>query len=133
MKALFRIMLLALVVSLASVIYLVVRSSRSRTDLLATEVSADSSAAYQSKADSLETEAHNLRRKLEDAGLLQQPRIQSKLSRLDGEVRSLRVAIGKWETARKGNDQNQAYRECLLLYGRGACGRAIEGDGLLSR
>lgn len=123
MRGLVRLLTILLIVVFGFLLYVLVASWRSRTPYVASEVSADSISVYQNRADSLELIADSLRSRLDQAGLLQQPRIQLQLDRLDEEIRSLRVAITKWETAHKTAGAGAAYRECILLYGRasGAC------------
>ncbi len=118
MTRLARVLLVLLIIGFGFIIYLIISANRGRTDLLPAEVSADSIKVYQQRADSLEMEVPLLRARLEDAGLLQQPRIRQKLTRLEEEIASLKNAVERWRASRDTGGDNQSYRQCVLLYGR---------------
>jgi len=118
-----RVLIILLIVGVGFIIYLIVRTSRERIPVLPTEVSADSIMAYEARADSLSVGADTLEDVLGRAGLLEQPGIRRRLARLNEEIDALRTAVERWRAARDSNGQGQAYRECILLYGRasGVC------------
>jgi hypothetical protein len=125
-----RAILVLLIVGFGVTIFLIVRSSPKRIDYIPAEVGMDSVAAYEKRAGELEAESDSLARVLERVGLLQQPFVRAQLERVEQEVYALRVAVEKWKSARTTSAQGQAYRECVLLYGRasGACAVLRESE-----
>lgn len=125
-----RVILIVLIVGFAVTIFLIVRNSPKSVDYIASEVGTDSIAAYEQRAEELEVEADSLAEALERVGLLQQPFVRTQLGRVEHEVQALRVAVEKWKSARTTSAQGQAYRECVLLYGRasGACAVLRESE-----
>lgn len=123
MNTLFRILLVAFIALSGVLVYIVVRQSRARADYLVSEVSADSIQAYADRADSLARVAEILELDLGSLRLLDQPAARFRLDRLRGEIGALRTAVERYRVARTPAEQNQAYRECVLLYGRatGVC------------
>ena len=130
MERIGRIILVLLIVGFGVTIFLIVRNSPRTTDYLPAEVGTDSIAAYEKRAGELEAEADSLASTLERVGLLQQPFVRAQLERVEQEVYALRVAVEKWKSARTTSAQGQAYRECVLLYGRasGACAVLRESE-----
>ncbi|MFO7675723.1 MAG: hypothetical protein R6X12_05370 [bacterium] len=118
MSGLYKLLLVAFILLSAGLLYIVVRQSRDRADLLPFEVSEDSVAAYARRADSLGRVAEILEADLDALGLLEQPRARLQLARLRAEIASLRTAVERWQVARTSHDKDLAYRECVLLYGR---------------
>jgi len=130
MRGLLRVIVVLLIVLAGLLVYLIVRQSRSRVDLLAHEVSADSIAVYQARADSLAVIAESLEVRFEKAGALTRPVVLRELATLEDEIASLRIAIDKWRNARGKYGEGQASRECILLYGRasGICDALQEAE-----
>ena len=125
-----RVILIVLIVGFAVTIFLIVRNPPKRVGYIESEVGTDSIAAYEKRAEELEVEADSLAEALERVGLLQQPFVRAQLGRVEHEVKALRVAVEKWKSARTTSAQGQAYRECVLLYGRasGACAVLRESE-----
>ncbi|HDQ98751.1 MAG TPA: hypothetical protein ENN51_00485 [candidate division WOR-3 bacterium] len=118
MNTLFRLLLVAFIALSGVLVYVVVRQNRARSDYLVSEVSADSIIAYEDRADSLERVTEILEADLPSLRLLDQPAARFRLDRLRGEIAALRTAVERYRVARTPTEQNQAYRECILLYGR---------------
>lgn len=118
MNTLFRLLLVVFVALSGVLVYIIVRQSRARIDYLATEVSEDSIAAYSDRADSLERLAETLEMDLSSTTLLEQPAARLRLARLHDEIAALRSAVERWRVARTPAEQDHAWRQCILLYGR---------------
>ena len=118
MTKLYRILLILFIVLCAVLVYIIVRQSRTRVDYLASEVSADSITSYETRADSLGRAAEVLEADLGSLSGLAKASARRRLDGLRGEIAALRTAIERWRAARTPEDNNQAYRECILLYGK---------------
>jgi hypothetical protein len=134
MRGLLRVIVVLLILLAGLLVYLIVRQSRSRVDLLAHEVSADSIAVYQARADSLAIVAESLEVRYERAGALAKPGALRQLTALKDEIASLRIAIDKWRNTRGKYGEGQAFQKCVLLYGRasGICEALEEAEPLPS-
>jgi len=123
MNRLSTILLVLLAIGLGCIVYLVILASHGQSDALPSEVDADSIRSYELQADSLERVAEYLESKLARAGLLQRPAIRLQFEQLKREISGFRVAIERWRSARDKYGKGQAYKHCLLLYGRasGVC------------
>ena len=123
MTRFYRLLFFVFVLVSAVLAYIIVRNTRSRSDLLPAGVTADSIASYERRADSLERIAGVLEMDYDAIGLLDKPAARRRLDRLRVQVEALHVAIERWRTARTSHGQNKAYRECILLYGKatGVC------------
>lgn len=123
MNAVMKTVVVVLLVGMGLLVYLIVRQNQPRPDILPHEVSADSIAVYQLRADSLAVIADSLENRFEDADALRKPGLLRRLAALEGEIDALKIAIDKWRATRGKYGEGQAYRECVLLYGRasGVC------------
>jgi len=132
MTKLYRILVVLFVLLSAFLIYLLVQRSAERRPLLfQSDVSEDSVAAYARRADSLSVVAETLTAQFNHSGLLRRPGLSLRLNRLNEEIDGLRMAVERWREAQQGYDKNQAYHECILIYGRasGICeGLKTEAD-----
>jgi len=86
--------------------------------LFVSDVSEVSIASYAARADSLAVVAESLDERFDRAGILARPAVGLRLSRLSEEIEGLRQAIERWHSAQDAFGRNQAYRECILIYGR---------------
>jgi hypothetical protein len=131
MTKLSRFLVVLLVLLSAFLVYTIVRRSTSRPMLFASDVSEDSIMVYADRADSLSSAVDSLSAQLGRAGLLKRPGMSLRLTRLGEEIDGLRQAIARWNEAQHGYDRDQAYHECILIYGRasGICeGLKVEAD-----
>jgi len=87
------------------------------------EVSAESAAVYEQRVAELEAQVDNLKKRLEAVGTAERRAVKARLAEFDSQISDLRRAIAQWRLARGGDAPNEAYRQCLLLYGkaRGVC------------
>jgi len=99
------------------------RKKQTRPASVAFEVSAESAAAYEQRVAELEARADTLKKRMEAAGTAEQRAVKVRLAEFESQVSDLKHAIAQWRLARGGDAPNEAYRECLLLYGkaRGVC------------
>ena len=123
MTKLYRLLLVVLILTSVVLVYIIARTPRPTADLPPYEVTADSIASYERRADSLEGVVHVLEMDYDAVGLLKKPSARLRLDRLREQVEALRAAIERWRSARTSHGQNKAYRECILLYGKatGTC------------
>jgi tryptophan 2,3-dioxygenase len=114
----YRLLLAAFVLLSAALVYIIVRQSRARVDYLPSEVSLDSIEMYARRADSLGRVAAVLAADIGALPALERPQAQWRLGRLREEIAALETAVERWRVARDPSSQDQAFRECILLYGR---------------
>ncbi|MBM3332149.1 hypothetical protein FJY68_09945 [candidate division WOR-3 bacterium] len=95
------------------------------------EVGAESVAVYEQRVAELETQVDNLKKRMVAVGTAERREVKARLARFEAQIADLRRAIAKWRVARGGDAPNEAYRQCLILYGeaRGVCG-ALAPDTL---
>ncbi len=132
MKVLLQVFTVLLVLISATTVFLAVRLYTGRTPVYASQVGADSIAAYEQKADSLEQVVASLAARMDSVALLRRPGLNFKLQRLEREIVGLRRAIAEWHRAKDTARRNQLYQECLVLYGRasGMCELLLTEDSL---
>jgi hypothetical protein len=126
-----RFLVVLLVLLSAFLVYTIVRRSASRPMLFASDVSEDSIMVYAGRADSLSAVAESLKAEFNRIGIINRPGLSLRMTRLGEEISGLRQAIARWNEAQHGYDREQAYHECILIYGRasGICeGLKIETD-----
>ncbi len=131
MTKLYRALVILLVLLSGFLVYTIVRRAAPRPVLYASDVSAESVGVYERHADSLDLVSDSLRAQFDRSGLIKQPGIALRLQRLDEEITGLRQAVERWHVAQQGYDRNQAYYDCVLMYGRasGICeGLKVETD-----
>jgi hypothetical protein len=87
------------------------------------EVGAESAAAYEQRVADLEARVEVLKKRMDAAGTNERREVKARLAEFDRQIADLRRAIAQWRVARGGDAPNEAYRQCLLLYGRarGVC------------
>jgi hypothetical protein len=87
------------------------------------DVGPDSIAAYERRIVDLKAEAEELKERLGRAGTLTRPEVQERLRLLEAHVENLGSAVARWKAEHDRGSQNEAYRECILLYGKasGTC------------
>ena len=95
------------------------------------EVDADSVVVYEQRVAELEIQVDNLKKRMVAAGTAERREVKARLVQFEVQMSDLKRAIAKWRVARGGDAPNEAYRQCLLLYGkaRGVC-EALAPDTL---
>jgi hypothetical protein len=95
------------------------------------EVSAESAIAYEQRAEELEARVDVLKKRMVAAGTAERREVKARLAEFERQISDLKRAIAQWRLARGGDAPNEAYRQCLLLYGsaRGVC-EALAPDTL---
>jgi len=136
MKTWFWIVLVAFVVLAGYVVWsAVLRPGRQTKPLKASfEVTAESAAAYEKRLAELVARVELLKKRMEAAGTVERREVKARLAEFERQIYDLRHAIAQWRLARGGDAPNEAYRQCLLLYGRarGVC-EALVPDTLASK
>jgi cytoskeletal protein RodZ len=87
------------------------------------EVSAESAAAYEQRVAELVARVELLKKRMVAAGTAERRAVKVRLAEFEREISDLKHAIAQWRLASGGDSPNEAYRQCLLLYGkaRGVC------------
>jgi hypothetical protein len=116
------------VVAFALMVYFVVDFARHRKAspggaTVSADVGPDSIAAYEQRIVDLEAGAAGLRQRMDRAGTLGRPDVQERLRLLEADVENLRAAVARWKVEHNRANQGEAYRQCILLYGKasGVC------------
>jgi hypothetical protein len=67
-------------------------------------------------------------------GTAKRREVRARLAEFESQISDLKHAIAQWRLARGGDAPNEAYRQCLLLYGkaRGVC-EALAPDTLAGK
>ena len=125
MKTWFWIVLVAFVALAGYVVWGLAQQPKKQTKpaSAAFEVSAESAAVYEQRVAELEAQVDNLKKRMEAVGTAEQRAVRVRLAEFESQMSDLKHAIAQWRLARGGDAPNEAYRECLLLYGkaRGVC------------
>ncbi len=136
MKTWFWIVLVAFVLLAGYVVLDSVQRPGKQTKPLkvAFEVTAESAAAYEKRLAELVARVELLKKRMEAAGTAERREVKARLAEFERQIYDLRHAIAQWRLARGGDAPNEAYRQCLLLYGRarGVC-EALAPDTLTSK
>jgi hypothetical protein len=87
------------------------------------EVSAESAAAYEQRVAELVARVELLKKRMVAAGTAERRAVKVRLAEFEREISDLKHAIAQWRLASGGDSPNEAYHQCLLLYGkaRGVC------------
>jgi len=128
---LYRVLVVALVLLSAFLVYTIVRRSAPRPMLFSSDVGKDTIDAYARRADSLAAVAESLNVEFSRTGIINRPGLSLRMVRLGEEIDGLRQAVERWEQSQQSFDRDRAYRECILIYGRasGICeGLKVEAD-----
>ncbi len=101
---------------------------------VAFEVGAESVAAYGQRVAELEARVAALKKRLEAAGKAERREVKARLAEFEHQMSELKRAIAQWQVARGGDAPNEAYHQCLLIYGRarGVCD-ALAPDTLVGK
>jgi len=133
MKTLFWIVLVAFLVLAGYVVRdLVLRpKTPAQPATVAFEVSAESAAAYEQRMADLQAKVDSLKKGMEAAGTAERRDVKARLAEFELQIRELKRAIAQWQIARDGDAPDEAYRQCIYLYGRarGICD-ALAADTL---
>jgi len=97
-------------------------------------VSAESAAAYEKRVVELVARVELLKKRMVAAGTAERREVKARLAEFENQISDLKHAIAQWRLARGGDAPNEAYHQCLLLYGkaRGVCD-ALGPDTLSAR
>jgi hypothetical protein len=98
------------------------------------EVGAESAAAYEQRVAELEARVELLKKRMTAAGTAERREVKARLAEFERQISDLRHAIAQWRLASGGDAPNEAYRQCLFLYGkaRGVC-EALVPDTLVGK
>lgn len=131
MKTVFWLLMLVFFGLLGYLLNEFIQGRRSQVEFLNYEVSADSIAVFQARADSLRVQADGLRERLERTGRLTRASVRARLELLEDEIISLERTVEMWRKSRPARAGRDAYRQCVLLYGEAsaAC-QALAQDTL---
>jgi hypothetical protein len=123
MKTVLWLLLLICVGLLGYFVFDFARHRRTQVDLLPYEVTDDTIAVYEARADELATRADSIRQRLGKLGLLSRPAVLARVTDIEQEVANLRRAVENWKAARPARKGGDLYRQCILVYGRasGVC------------
>jgi Flp pilus assembly protein CpaB len=125
MKVLFWVVLVAFVGVLGYVAYDVVfrRTPRARPVQVSSDVGPESIQAYRERVEQLRMKAEDMKRRMQAAGTLDRPDVTERLLRFEQEAGQLELAIRRWGSSLDRAGKNEAYRQCIMLYGRasGVC------------
>ena len=115
MKTLFWILVVVILVGVGILVYF---ASTKPRGLDLTQVGADSIAVYEQRTDQLEQKLETLQDMLGRVQVLDRPGVRQRIRYIESQLDELRGAIERWRQARDGQGVGQAYRDCIMLYGR---------------
>ena len=99
------------------------RGTQARQVVVSADVGPDSIAAYERRVEELQARADEFRARMKAAGSLTRPEVQARLLGFEQQMKELRQAVREWRAGQNVTTSNEAYRQCILLYGRasGVC------------
>jgi hypothetical protein len=94
-------------------------------------INADSIRVFEERAAQLTASVDSLKAALTRAGLVAKLPVARRLEATEARLSELRYTLRRWRDARDEEGRGQAYRDCLLLYGKAqsAC-QALSFDTL---
>lgn len=110
-------------VAFALMVYFVTDFARHRKappkgEPVSVEVGPDSIAAYEQRIVELEARAEELKERMGRVGTLDRPAVRERLQMFRANIENLKSAVARWKSEHNRGSQNEAYRECILLYGK---------------
>jgi hypothetical protein len=136
MKTWFWVLLVAVIALAGYVVWDLAQRPKNQTKpaTAGVDVSSESAAAYDQRVAELEAQVENLKKRMAAAGTAERRAVKARLAEFNSQISDLKHAIARWRLARGGDAPSDAYRQCLILYGRarGVC-EALAPDTLAGK
>jgi hypothetical protein len=125
MKTLTWILGLALLAAIGYLVYdfFTHRRTQAAPTPVPTGVGPESIAAYEQRIEELQAKTEALKARMKAAGTLERPDVQERLHGLQARMDNLAQAVRHWKMLQDSGNKDEAYRQCILLYGKasGVC------------